>query len=80
MASPFLHTHITRRDIMTIGEYIKATDRKQYNRLMNMFKGNRPKEIPFATVEIKLGDNIENLMAHDSYSRSKGKIKQRRWG
>lgn len=59
-----------------MGEYIKQTDIKQYNRLKNMFKAKTSK----IKKEIKLGDSIENLMKHDSYKREGGRIKQRSWG
>lgn len=58
---------------MTIGEYIKQTDRDTYYKLINMFKVKEPKK------KIKLGDSIENLMKSDSYSRSGRRIKQRGW-
>jgi hypothetical protein len=60
---------------MTIGEYIKQTDRHTYYKLINMFKvkEDKPKKI-------KLGDSIENLMKADSYKREGRRIKQRSWG
>lgn len=64
---------------MTIGEILKHKDINTYNKLMQLYK-KKYKEEPFAKLEIKLGDSIENLMGHDSYSRSGGRIKQRRWG
>ena len=57
---------------MTIGEYLKSTDRDTYYRLINMFKIKEKKEI-------KLGDSIENLMRSDSYKREGRRIKQRGW-
>lgn len=61
---------------MTIGDILRYKDINTYNKLMQLYKVReaKPKK------EIKLGDNIENLMGHDSYSRSGGRIKQRRWG
>ena len=56
---------------MTIGEYIRQTDRKEYNKLMSMFKGY--KKEPFAVVGIKLGCSVEELMSHDSYRKVKGR-------
>ena len=61
---------------MTIGEYIRQTDRKEYNKLMSMFKGY--KKEPFATVEIRLGCSVEELMSHDSYRKVKGRIRQKK--
>jgi hypothetical protein len=57
---------------MTIGEYIKATDRNTYNKLLKLcdFKVKKP---------IALGDSVENLMKHDSYKKVKGRVKQRGW-
>lgn len=55
---------------MTIGEYIKATDIKTYNKLLKMcdFKVKKP---------IVLGDSIENLMKHDSYKRVGRRVRQK---
>ncbi len=55
---------------MTIGEYIKATDIKTYNKLLKLcdFKVKKP---------IILGDSIENLMKHDSYKRVGRRIRQK---
>lgn len=60
---------------MTIGEYIRKTDRRAYNRLINMFnvKLGTPKK------KIKLGCSIEELMRADSYKKVRGKVKQRGW-
>lgn len=58
---------------LTIGEYLKSTDRDTYYRLINMFKIKEKKEI-------KLGDSIENLMRSDSYKREGRRVKQRGWG
>ena len=55
---------------MTIGEYIKATDRKTYNKLLKLcdFKVKKP---------IALGVIIENLMKkHDSFKRVGRKVRQ----
>lgn len=61
---------------MTIGEILKYKDIDTYNKLMQMHrvKIDKPKK------KIILGDSIENLMGHDSYYKSGGKVKQRRWG
>lgn len=59
---------------MTIGEYLKSTDRDTYYRLMNMFKIKEPKK------KIDLGCSVEELMKHDSYKREGRRIKQRGWG
>ncbi|MGJ0848276.1 hypothetical protein ACR77J_16410 [Tissierella praeacuta] len=59
---------------MTIGEYIKQTDRDTYYKLINMFKVKESKK------KIKLGDSIENLMKSDSYTRRGRRLKQRSWG
>lgn len=61
---------------MTIGEYLKSTDRDTYYRLINMFKIKENKR----KKNIKLGDSIENLMRSDSYKREGRRIKQRGWG
>lgn len=61
---------------MTIGERLKHQDINTYNKLMQLCK-KKYKEEPFAKVEIKLGDSIENLMGHDSYRRTRGRIRQR---
>lgn len=65
---------------MTIGEYIKQTDRRSYYRLINMFKEGKPKKEPFAVVEIKLGCSVEELMKSDSYKREGRRVKRRGWG
>lgn len=59
---------------MTIGEYIRNTDIKQYNKLVNMFKIKEPKK------KIELGCSVEELMRSDSYSRKGRRVKQRGWG
>lgn len=61
---------------MTIGEILRYKDINTYNKLMQLYKTKaiKPKK------KIELGCSIESLMGHDSYSRSRGKIKQRRWG
>ena len=61
---------------MTIGEILRYKDRDTYNRLIQTYreKIDKPKK------KIRLGDNVENLMGHDSYYKSGGKVKQRRWG
>ena len=64
--------------MLTIGEILEYEDIDTYNKL-NRMRIKHKKE-PFAAIEIKLGDSIENLMGHDSYSRSGGRIKQRKWG
>lgn len=56
---------------MTMGEYLKSTDRDTYNRLINMFKIKENKK-----KDIKLGDSIENLMSHNSYKRIGRRVKQ----
>lgn len=55
---------------MTIGEYIKATDRKTYNKLLKLcdFKVKKP---------IALGDSLESLMSHDSYKRVGRRVRRR---
>ncbi|MGJ0848170.1 hypothetical protein ACR77J_15880 [Tissierella praeacuta] len=58
---------------MTIGEYIKQTDRDTYYKLINMFKIKEPKK------KIKLGCSVEELMRADSYFRRGRRIKQRGW-
>lgn len=64
---------------MTIGEYIKQTDRDTYYKLINMFKTGHS-ERPESKNKIKLGCSVEELMRVDSYKRVGGKIKQRSWG
>jgi hypothetical protein len=55
---------------MTIGEYIKATDRNTYDKLLKLcdFKIKKP---------IALGDSVENLMKHDSYKRVGRRVRQK---
>jgi hypothetical protein len=55
---------------MTIGEYIKATDRNTYDKLLKLcdFKAKKP---------IVLGDSIESLMSHDSYKRVGRRVRQK---
>lgn len=65
---------------MTIGEYIKQTDRDTYRRLRNMFKTGRSERPKNKREKIKLGCSVEELMKSDSYKRVGGKIKQRSWG
>jgi hypothetical protein len=57
---------------MTIGEYIKLTDRYTYDRLRKLFRIgiDKPKR------KIRLGDTAENLMAHRSYKRIGRRVKQ----
>ena len=55
---------------MAIGERLRRTDRDTYNKLIKMLK------IEVDKPKMKLGDSVENLMAHDSYKRVKGRIKQ----
>ena len=59
-----------KEDLMTIGEYIKATDIKTYNKLLKLcdFKVKKP---------IALGDSVENLMKHDSYKRVGRRVRQK---
>lgn len=57
---------------MTIGEYLKSTDRDTYYKLINMFKIKENKR----KKNIKLGDSIENLMSHSYYKREGRRIKQ----
>jgi hypothetical protein len=61
---------LTKEDLMTIGEYIKATDIKTYNKLLKLcdYKVKKP---------IVLGDSIENLMKHDSYKRVGRRVRQK---
>ena len=56
---------------MTIGEYIKATDIKTYNKLLKLcdFKTKKP--------SITLGDSVESLMKHDSYKRVGRRVRQK---
>lgn len=56
---------------MTIGEYLKQTDRRAYYNLINMFKIKENKK-----KDIKLGDSIENLMSHNSYKRIGRRVRQ----
>lgn len=56
---------------MTIGEYLKSTNRDTYYRLINMFKIKENKK-----KDIKLGDSIENLMGHNSYKRIGRRVRQ----
>ena len=60
---------------MTIGQYIKLTDRYTYDRLRKLFRidVDKPKRI-------KLGASVKELMSHDSYRREGRRIKQRGWG
>ena len=62
---------LLKEDLMTIGEYIKATDRITYNKLLKLcnFKAKKP--------SIALGDSIENLMKHDSYKRVGRRVRQK---
>ncbi len=55
---------------MAIGEYIKETDIKTYNKLLKLCDIKHKKPIP-------LGDSIENLMRHDSYKRVGRRIRQK---
>lgn len=59
---------------MTIEEILKHKDINTYNKL-NRMRIKHKKE-PFAAIEIKLGDSIENLMGHRSYKKVKGRIVQ----
>jgi FlaA1/EpsC-like NDP-sugar epimerase len=61
---------LTKEVLMTIGEYIKATDRNTYNKLLKLcdFKVKKP---------IALGDSVENLMKHDSYKRVGRRVRQK---
>jgi hypothetical protein len=56
--------------LMTIGEYIKVTDIKTYDKLLKLcdFKIKKP---------ITLGDSVENLMKHDSYKRVGRRVRQK---
>jgi hypothetical protein len=62
--------NLVREVLMTIGEYIRATDRITYNKLLKLcdFKIKKP---------IALGDSIENLMKHDSYKRVGRRVRQK---
>ena len=60
---------------MTIEEIIKNRDRDTYKKLKRMSQ----KEVDKSR-EIKLGDSVENLMKHDSYTRQGGRIRQVKWG
>lgn len=57
---------------MTIGEYLRKNDIGTYRKLEAIGRGQQK--------EIKLGCNIERLMAHDSYKRQGRRIKQTKWG
>ena len=55
---------------MAIGEYIKATDRNTYNKLLKMCDFRVKKSIA-------LGDSVESLMSHDSYKRVGRRVRQK---
>lgn len=60
---------------MTIGEYLRLTDKYTYRELLKLCNKTIDKPKP-----IKLGDSIKNLMKHDSYRKIGGKIRQTKWG
>lgn len=60
---------------MTIGEYLRLTDKYTYRELLKLCN----KTIDKPKKEVKLGDRPEKLMQHDSYKRQGRRIRQKSW-